>query len=64
MTRANAEKTANIILGVAGMAAALLVLKNPMLRRAALKIGRTAIVAGGPLIARQATAAWQRSRHA
>jgi hypothetical protein len=50
MTRENAEKTANIILGVAGVAAALLVLKNPFLRRTAFKIGRTALVAGGPVL--------------
>lgn len=60
MTRANAEKTANIILGVAGAAAALLVLRNSVLRRAAFKIGRTALVAGGPMIARQAASAWQK----
>lgn len=56
MTRENAEKTANIILGVAGVAAALLVLRNSMLRRAAVKIGRTALVAGGPILAKQAAA--------
>ena len=50
MTRANAEKTANIILGVAGAAVALLVLKNPFLRRTAFRIGRTAVVAGGPVL--------------
>jgi hypothetical protein len=50
MTRENAEKTANIILGVAGLAAALLVLRNPFLRRTAFKIGKTAVVAGGPIL--------------
>lgn len=60
MTRENAEKTANIILGVAGAAAALLVLRNSVLRRTALRLGRTALVAGGPWLAREATAAWQR----
>jgi hypothetical protein len=50
MTRENAEKTANVILGVAGVAAALLVLRNPFLRRTAFKIGRTALVAGGPVL--------------
>ena len=63
MTRENAEKTANILLGVAGAAAALLVLRNSVLRRTALKLGRTALVAGGPWLAREATAAWQRTRH-
>ncbi|HEX6324760.1 MAG TPA: hypothetical protein VFZ36_13620 [Vicinamibacterales bacterium] len=64
MTRENAEKTANIILGVAGAAMALLVLRNSVLRRTALKLGRTALVAGGPWIAREATAAWQKTRRA
>ena len=54
MTRENAEKTANIILGVAGVAAALLVLKNPFLRKTAFKLGRTALVAGGPMLLKQA----------
>jgi hypothetical protein len=58
MTRDNAEKTANIILGIAGLAAAVLVLKNPFLRRTAFKLGRTAIVAGGPILAKRAAAAW------
>jgi hypothetical protein len=64
MTRENAEKTANIILGVAGAVAALLVLKNAVLRRTAIRLGRTALVAGGPWLAREASAAWQRSRGA
>lgn len=64
MTRENAEKTANIILGVAGFAAALLILKNPFLRRTAFKIGRTALVAGGPILMKQATNAWSQSRRA
>jgi len=54
MTRANAEKTANIILGVAGAAVALVVLRNPFLRRTAFKLGRTALVAGGPMLLKQA----------
>lgn len=54
MTRANAEKTANIILGVAGAAVALVVLRNPLLRRTAFKLGRTALVAGGPMLLKQA----------
>ena len=61
MTRENAEKTANIILGIAGLAAAVLVLKNPFLRRTAFKLGRTALVAGGPIIAKQAAAAWKKA---
>lgn len=62
MTRENAEKTANIILGVVGVAASLLVLRNSLLRKAAFKVGRTAVAAGGPWLAREAAAAWRRSR--
>jgi hypothetical protein len=62
MTRENAEKTANIILGVAGFAVALLVLKNPLLRKTAFKLGRTALVAGGPWLAREAGNAWRHGR--
>lgn len=64
MTRENAEKTANIILGVAGVAVGLLVLRNSLLRRAAFKIGRTALVAGGPWLAREATARFTQRRQA
>ncbi|MDQ3068870.1 MAG: hypothetical protein M3R55_03970 [Acidobacteriota bacterium] len=64
MTRENAEKTANIILGVAGFAVGLLVLKNPMLRKTAFRLGRTALVAGGPLLAKQAAQVWQATRKA
>jgi hypothetical protein len=64
MTRQNAERTANIIIGVVGLAASVFVLKNAVLRKTALKLGKTAIVAGGPWLAKEATAAWQRSRRA
>lgn len=64
MTRENAEKTANIIIGVAGVAAALLMLTNPLMRRTALKLGRTALVAGGPWLAKEAGSAWRHSRRA
>ncbi|MEX2270979.1 MAG: hypothetical protein WD690_05890 [Vicinamibacterales bacterium] len=64
MTRENAEKTANIILGVAGFAAALLVLRVPVLRKTAFKLGRTALVAGGPWLAKEAGSAWRHTRQA
>ena len=64
MTRANAERTANIIMGVAGLAASVFVLRNAVLRKTALKLGRTALVAGGPWLAREATQAWRKSKHA
>ena len=64
MTRQNAERTANVIIGVLGLAASVLVLKNAVLRKTALKLGRTALVAGGPWLAREASQAWRNSRHA
>lgn len=64
MTRQNAERTANIIIGVVGLAASVFVLRNAVLRKTAVKLGKTALVAGGPWLAREATAAWQRSRRA
>lgn len=50
MTRENAERTANIILGVAGAAIALLVLRNRAMRKAAFTLGRAAVVTGGPVL--------------
>lgn len=64
MTRQNAERTANVIIGVLGLAASVLVLRNAVLRKTALKLGRTALVAGGPWLAREASQAWRHSRHA
>jgi len=64
MTRRNAERTANIILGVAGLAASLLVLRNAALRKTAFRLGRTAMVAGGPWLAKEAAQAWRQSRQA
>lgn len=64
MTRQNAERTANVIIGVLGLAASVLVLRNAVLRKTAMKLGRTALVAGGPWLAREASQAWHKSRHA
>jgi hypothetical protein len=64
MTRQNAERTANVIIGVLGLAASVLVLRNAVLRKTAVKLGRTALVAGGPWLAREASQAWRKSRHA
>ena len=64
MTRANAERTANIIMGVAGLVASVFVLRNAVLRKTALKLGRTALVAGGPWLAREASQAWRKSKQA
>jgi hypothetical protein len=64
MTRQNAERTANIIIGVVGLAASVFVLRNAVLRKTALKLGRTALVAGGPWLAREATEAWRKSKQA
>jgi hypothetical protein len=62
VTRHNAERTANIIMGVVGLAASLFVLRNAALRKTAVKLGRTALVAGGPWLAREAAQAWRQSR--
>lgn len=62
MTRQNAERTANIIIGALGLAAAVLAMRNAVLRKTALKLGKSAIVAGGPWLAREAAQAWRNSR--
>lgn len=62
MTRQNAERTANIIVGALGLVAAVFVMRNAVLRKTALKLGRSAIVAGGPWLAREAAQAWKNSR--
>jgi len=62
MTRQNAERTANIIIGAVGIVAAVLVMRNAVLRKTAVKLGRSALVAGGPWLAREAAQAWRNSR--
>lgn len=47
MTKENARLTANVILGVAGLAAAYVVLTTPPLRRLVFRAARVWLGAGG-----------------
>jgi len=47
MTKESARTTANVILGVAGVAAAYVVLTTPPLRRIAVRAVRAWLAAGG-----------------
>jgi hypothetical protein len=60
MTRARSHTVANLLLGAAGAVAGYYVLKNPALRRAALrvlKIGLTTTVPG--YLIKETTSAWR-----
>ena len=48
MTQTSAEKFANVVIGVAAVAAAYYVLKTPQLRRAAWRIGVVALTSRIP----------------
>jgi hypothetical protein len=48
MTKEQAEKTANVLLGIAAVGAAYYVLRTPALRRVAWQVARAALVSGGP----------------
>ena len=48
MTEPQAERIANILLGMAAAGAAFYILKTPSLRRMAWGLARTAVTAGGP----------------
>ena len=51
MTEHQAERTANIVLGLAAAGAAYYILKTPKLRRLAWGLVRTAAVSTGPALA-------------
>ena len=62
MTNAGARTAANVVLGVAGMAAAYVVLTNPPLRRFALRAIRVWLGASVPIyLATEAGRAWVES---
>lgn len=62
MTNAGARTSANLVLGVAGVAAAYVVLTNPPLRRFALRAIRVWLGASVPVyLATQAARAWVES---
>lgn len=48
MTREQAERVANVVIGVAAVGAAVLILRTPQLRRMALQLARTALLTTGP----------------
>jgi hypothetical protein len=65
MTPQNARTTANVLLGLAGVAVVYVILRNPTLRRTAWRLARTALTATLPsLLAREITEAWAASARA
>jgi hypothetical protein len=65
MTRAGARMTANVILGVAGVAAAYVVMTTPSLRRLAVRGLRLWLGASVPLyLMNEARRAWVQSGQA
>jgi hypothetical protein len=65
MTRAEARMTANVILGVAGVAAAYVVMTTPSLRRLAVRGLRLWLGASVPLyLMNEARRAWMQSGQA
>lgn len=48
MTEHQAERIANVVIGVAAIGAAVYILKTPALRRLAWGLARTALTASGP----------------
>ena len=61
MTEQNAERIATIVMGVAAAAAAVVVLRNPVLRRRVWQVARGLMAASGPWIVAQAREAWAES---
>jgi hypothetical protein len=58
MTEEKAERVATVLMGVAAVAAAYFVLRNPVLRRRAWQIARGAVAASGPWLVDEARHAW------
>jgi hypothetical protein len=58
MTRDKAERVATLVMGVAAVAAAYVVLRNPSLRRGVWHVARGAIAASGPWLMTEARQAW------
>jgi len=62
MSEEQAERVANILIGVAAFAAAYFILRTPPLRRMAWQLARTAIVTTGPgWLMAEARRAWNES---
>jgi hypothetical protein len=65
MTQEQAEKTANILLGIAAAGAAYYVLKTPELRRAVWRAARAAVVSALPAwLMTEMRRGWSESAHA
>jgi hypothetical protein len=62
MTQSSAEKFANVVIGVAGVAAAYYVLKTPQLRRAAWRLGVVALTSRLPAwVSQEIRNSWEAS---
>ena len=62
MTEQQAERIANLVLGLAAAGAAYYVLKTPQLRRVVWQAARNAVAAAGPAwLASETRRAWTRS---
>jgi hypothetical protein len=61
MTEENAERIATIVMGAAAVAAAVVVLRNPGLRRRVWQVARGVLAASGPWFVAQAREAWAES---
>jgi hypothetical protein len=64
MTQTQAERIANVILGVAAIGAAVYVMRNPALRLTVWRALRNATASAGPWLAAEARHAWAESRPA
>ena len=61
MTEQQAEKAANIIIGVVVVAGAVAILRIPAARRTLWQVTRTAVRAAGPWLVAEARRAWEES---
>lgn len=65
MTEAQAEKAANVLMGIAAAAAAYYILKSPPLRRSVWQLAKTAVASTGPAwLLMEARRGWEESRAA
>lgn len=65
MTQEQAEKTANVLLGIAAAGAAFYVLRTPALRRAAWRFARAAVASGIPAwLMTEMRRGWSEGAHA
>lgn len=62
MRQQQAEKAANIVIGLAALGAAYFILRSPSARRTARQVVKTALGAAGPWLVAEAQRAWNASR--